>query len=229
MAPRSAALDPGGVDLSTRLATLTLPDPVLTASGCAAAGRELAPFMDLTAIGGVVTKSIMLAPRSGRPTPRMAETPSGMLNSIGLQGPGVEAFVAKDLRWLRDRGIRTIVSIAGGSVQEYQKLAQRLRHEPGIAAIEVNISCPNVESRGQVFACDPFSAASVVQGVRQHTPADFSLWLDWDDRMSVLFGGDPPRSSVVVADRAGRVRLVTTGSSSDAAVSRVVEVVLRLL
>jgi dihydroorotate dehydrogenase (NAD+) catalytic subunit len=95
-----------------------------------------------------------------------------LLNSIGLQGPGVEAFVARDLRWLRENRIRTVVSIAGGSVQEYQRLAQRLRHEPGIAAIEVNISCPNVESRGQVFACDPFSAGSVVQVVRRHTPPD---------------------------------------------------------
>ena len=166
------AIEPAAVDMSTRLGTLQLPDPVLTASGCAAAGRELAPYLDLHAIGGVVTKSIMLQARSGRPTPRMAETPSGMLNSIGLQGPGVEAFVAKDLRWLRENGVRTIVSIAGGSVQEYQKLAQRLRHEPGIAAIEVNISCPNVESRGQVFACDPFSAHSVVQVVRRHTAPD---------------------------------------------------------
>jgi dihydroorotate dehydrogenase (NAD+) catalytic subunit len=169
---RSGVIDPRAVDMSTRLGTFRLPDPVLTASGCAAAGRELAPFVDLASIGAVVTKSIMWEPRSGRPTPRMAETPSGMLNSIGLQGPGIEAFVAKDLRWLREHGIRTVVSIAGGSVQEYQKLAQRLRHEPGISAIEVNISCPNVESRGQVFACDPFSAASVVQVVRRHTPPD---------------------------------------------------------
>lgn len=171
-APRATTIDPAAVDMSTRLGVLRLPDPVLTASGCAAAGRELSPFVDLTSIGAVVTKSIMLEPRSGRPTPRMAETPSGMLNSIGLQGPGIEAFVGKDLRWLRERGIRTIVSIAGGTVQEYQRLAQRLRHEPGIAAIEVNISCPNVESRGQVFACDPFSAGQVVQVVRRHTAPD---------------------------------------------------------
>ncbi len=166
------AIEPATVDMGTRLATFRMPDPVLTASGCAAAGRELAPFLDLSAIGAVVTKSIMLNPRSGRPTPRMAETPSGMLNSIGLQGPGVEAFVDRDLRWLRERGIRAVVSIAGGSVQEYQKLAQRLRHEPGISAIEVNISCPNVESRGQVFACDPFSAGSVVQAVRRNSAPD---------------------------------------------------------
>jgi dihydroorotate dehydrogenase (NAD+) catalytic subunit len=166
------AIDPADVDMSTTLGWLELPDPILTASGCSAAGRELAPYVDLTSIGAVVTKSIMLAPRSGRPTPRMAETPSGMLNSIGLQGPGIEHFIANDLNWLRDRGIRTVVSIAGGSVSEYQKLASRLRHEPGIAAIEVNISCPNVESRGQVFACDPFSAAAVGSAVRRHTSPD---------------------------------------------------------
>lgn len=171
----SAAAPAAVPDMSTSLGPLVLPDPVLTASGCAAAGRELAPYLDLSALGAVVTKSIMLEPRSGRATPRMAETPSGMLNSIGLQGPGVEAFVAKDLSWLRERGIRTVVSIAGGSVAEYQKLAQRLRHEPGIAALEVNISCPNVESRGQVFACDPFSAGSVVQAVRRHSAPDMPV------------------------------------------------------
>ncbi len=89
------------VDMRTTLASVTLPNPVLTASGCAAAGRELDQFFDVSAIGAVVTKSIMLRPRSGRPTPRMAETPSGMLNSIGLQGPGIDAFIAHDLAWLR--------------------------------------------------------------------------------------------------------------------------------
>ena len=126
---------------------------MLTASGCAAAGRELDQFFDITEIGAVVTKSIMLNARSGRPTPRMAETPSGMLNSIGLQGPGIEAFLDKDLEWLRSRGARTIVSIAGGSVDEYTRLASKLRHVTDVAAIEVNISCPNVEDRGLVFAC----------------------------------------------------------------------------
>lgn len=172
MAAAHLEIDPDVVEMGTTLGWLELPDPVLTASGCAAAGRELAQYADLNRIGAIVTKSIMLAPRSGRPTPRMAETPSGMLNSIGLQGPGVEHFIVHDLHWLRERGIRTIVSIAGGSVSEYQKLAARLRHEPGIAALEVNISCPNVESRGQVFACDPFSAAAVVSAVRRHTSPD---------------------------------------------------------
>lgn len=157
------------VDISTSLGVAQFAAPVFTASGCAAAGRELEPFFDLTAIGGVVTKSIMMNPRSGRATPRMAETPSGMLNSIGLQGPGVETFIAKDLAWLRDRGIPAVVSIAGGTVEEYSALANRLRHEPGIAALEVNISCPNVESRGLVFACDPIASAQVIKAVRRNT------------------------------------------------------------
>jgi dihydroorotate dehydrogenase (NAD+) catalytic subunit len=104
------------VDLTTDLAGLTLPNPVMTASGCAAAGRELDQFFDVAELGAVVTKSIMREPRSGRPTPRMAETPSGMLNSIGLQGPGIDAFLAYDLPWLVRRGARPVVSIAGSTV-----------------------------------------------------------------------------------------------------------------
>ncbi|HTZ43517.1 MAG TPA: dihydroorotate dehydrogenase [Jatrophihabitans sp.] len=152
--------------MSTKLGSLALPNPVLTASGCAAAGRELAQFFDLSAIGAMVTKSIMLRPRSGRPTPRMAETPSGMLNSIGLQGPGIDAFVATDLPWLRQQGARTVVSIAGGHTDEYVALTKRLYHQP-VDLLEVNISCPNVESRGQVFACDPLASARVISAVRR--------------------------------------------------------------
>lgn len=154
------------VDLSTNLGALALQAPTLTASGCAAAGKELSAFGDVSSLGAVVTKSIMLAPRSGRPTPRMAETPSGMLNSIGLQGPGVELFIEKDLAWLTQNNVTTVVSIAGGTVDEFAQLAQRLRNVPGIAALEVNISCPNVESRGQVFACNPVAAADVIRAVR---------------------------------------------------------------
>jgi dihydroorotate dehydrogenase (NAD+) catalytic subunit len=156
-------------DLTTRLAGLTLPNPVLTASGCAAAGRELHQFFDVADLGAVVTKSIMLDPRSGRPTPRMAETPSGMLNSIGLQGPGIDAFLATDLPWLAERGARAVVSIAGSTVEEYAELARRLRGAPGLAAVEVNISCPNVADRGLVFACDPGASHEVVGAVRRHT------------------------------------------------------------
>ncbi len=169
MSLRQAAAPVAGpvIDMSTRLGSVTFPNPVFTASGCAGAGQELDQFFDVSELGGVVTKSIMLAARSGRATPRMAETPSGMLNSIGLQGPGIDAFLDKDLSWLADRGARAVVSIAGGSVDEYAKLTAKLRGRPGLAMIEVNISCPNVEDRGQVFACDPMAAASVVQAVRR--------------------------------------------------------------
>jgi dihydroorotate dehydrogenase (NAD+) catalytic subunit len=154
------------VDLRTRLGHVELPNPVLTASGCAGSGRELSQFFDVAKLGAVVTKSVMLAPRAGRPTPRMAETPSGMLNSIGLQGPGIDAFLQRDLPWLLSRGARAVVSIAGGSVDDYAQLAARLSDASGVTAVEVNISCPNVEDRGQVFACDPVAAASVIEAVR---------------------------------------------------------------
>ena len=164
------------IDMSTTLAGLQFPNPVFTASGCAAAGQELDQFFDVATLGGVVTKSIMLAPRSGRATPRMAETPSGMLNSIGLQGPGIDAFLDKDLAWLAQRKARAVVSIAGGSVDDYAKLAAKLRGKPGLSMIEVNISCPNVEDRGQVFACDPRASASVVQAVKKAAPAGIPVF-----------------------------------------------------
>jgi dihydroorotate dehydrogenase (NAD+) catalytic subunit len=164
------------VDLSTDLAGLRLPNPVMTASGCAAAGRELDTFFDVAELGAIVTKSIMRDPRSGRPTPRMAETPSGMLNSIGLQGPGIDSFLAKDLPWLVARGARPVVSIAGGTTEEFVELARRVVTSPGVSALEVNISCPNVENRGLVFACDPVSASGVVAAVRAVVPGGLPLF-----------------------------------------------------
>ena len=154
-------------DMTAHLGSVELPNPVLTASGCAAAGRELHQFFDVSELGAVVTKSIMTQPRSGRATPRMAETPSGMLNSIGLQGPGIDSFIDNDLAWLAEHGARTIVSIAGGHTDEYVELARRLAGHPAVSAIEVNISCPNVESRGQVFACDAIASSRVLGGVRR--------------------------------------------------------------
>lgn len=153
-------------DFSTTLGGAWFPAPLFTASGCASSGKELAQFFPLREIGAVVTKSIMLKPRAGRPTPRMAETPSGMLNSIGLQGPGIDAFLADDIPWLASQGARIVVSIAGETAEEYGILARKLRGVSGISAIEVNISCPNVENRGLVFACDPSTAADVVKSVR---------------------------------------------------------------
>ena len=164
------------VDMSTKLGRLDFSSPVFTASGCAAAGKELDQFIDITTIGAVVTKSVMFNPRSGRATPRMAETPSGMLNGIGLQGPGIDDFIQNDLSWLSQKGAKTIVSIAGNNVEEFGKVADKLRDIPGVIAIEVNISCPNVENRGQVFACDPYAAADVINNVRRNVSASIPLF-----------------------------------------------------
>lgn len=155
------------VDMSTTLGNAWFPSPIFTASGCASSGRELAQFFPLKEIGAVVTKSVMTKPRHGRPTPRMAETPSGMLNSIGLQGPGIDAFLANDVPWLLEQKARVIVSIAGETIEEYSTLARKLRTVSGISAVEVNISCPNVENRGLVFACDPDASRRVIDGVRK--------------------------------------------------------------
>ncbi|CAB4704514.1 unannotated protein [freshwater metagenome] len=162
-------------DFSTKLGAAWFPTPLFTASGCASSGRELAQFFPLKSIGAVVTKSIMLKPRLGRPTPRMSETPSGMLNSIGLQGPGIDAFIANDIPWLVENNARVIVSIAGETVEEYATLARRLRSVPGISALEVNISCPNVENRGLVFACDLDSSRAVIDGVRRIIGGDLPI------------------------------------------------------
>jgi len=155
------------VDMSTTLANAWFPTPIFTASGCASSGKELAQFFPLKDVGAIVTKSVMTKPRHGRPTPRMAETPSGMLNSIGLQGPGIDSFLANDVPWLLEQKARVIVSIAGETIEEYSTLARKLRSISGISAVEVNISCPNVENRGLVFACDPDASRRVIDGVRK--------------------------------------------------------------
>jgi len=155
------------VDMSTTLGNSWFPTPIFTASGCASSGKELSQFFALKDVGAIVTKSVMMKPRHGRQTPRMAETPSGMLNSIGLQGPGIDAFLAHDLPWLVEQKARVIVSIAGETIEEYSTLARKLRSASGISAVEVNISCPNVENRGLVFACDPDASRRVIDGVRK--------------------------------------------------------------
>jgi dihydroorotate dehydrogenase (NAD+) catalytic subunit len=163
------------VDMSTTLGNAWFPAPLFTASGCASSGKELAQFFPLNQIGAVVTKSVMSKPRHGRPTPRMAETPSGMLNSIGLQGPGIDSFLANDVPWLLEQKARVIVSIAGETVEEYSTLARKLRSVSGISAVEVNISCPNVENRGLVFACDPDASRRVIDGVRKTIGGDLPI------------------------------------------------------
>lgn len=153
------------VELGVDLGGLRLRNPIVTASGCFASGREMARFFDLSRLGAVVTKSVTLEPRDGLPPPRMAETAGGMLNAIGLQNPGVDAWLAKDLPWLAAQSVPVIASIAGKSVDEYGQLAERVCGNPDIAALEVNISCPNVEDRGIVFACRTEATADAVAAV----------------------------------------------------------------
>jgi len=163
------------LNFSTSIAGSFFPTPIFTASGCAGSGKELSQFFPLKSLGAIVTKSIMIKPRSGRATPRMAETPSGMLNSIGLQGPGIDLFLENDIPWLRKQGVRIIISIAGESVEDYAVLARKLRNVPGISALEVNISCPNVENRGQVFSCDPQTAADAIAAVRRNIGGELPI------------------------------------------------------
>ncbi len=157
-------------DLETRLGRAALPNPILTASGCGGYGRELGRFFDVAKLGALTTPSITPQARAGRPAPRLAETPSGVLNATGLQGPGIEEFLSRDLPWLVEQGARTIVSIAGNSVEEYTEVARSLGTAPGVTAIEINTSCPNVEDRGLMFAAHPMAAAEVVRAVRACTP-----------------------------------------------------------
>ncbi len=154
-------------DISVDLAGVRLRSPVVTASGCFASGREVSEFIDLRKIGAVVVKSMTIEPWPGKPTPRMAETPSGMLNAIGLQNKGVQHFLAEDLPWLNKMKVPVIASIAGNTVQEFIQVAEWLRQAPGVIAIEINISCPNLADRNNMFAHDPSATASVVGAVRR--------------------------------------------------------------
>jgi dihydroorotate dehydrogenase (NAD+) catalytic subunit len=163
-------------DMRARLGHVELPNPVLAASGCAGAGRELAQFTDIARVGALVSKSIMTEPRTGNPAPRLAETPSGLLSSVGLQGPGIDGFLQRDLPWLLSRGARVVVSIAGQTVREYASLATRLSDAAGVTAIEVNLSCPNAEDAGQLFALDPQATGKVVAAVRGSARYDIPVF-----------------------------------------------------
>ena len=163
-------------DMRARLGQAELPNLVLAAAGCAGAGRELAQFIDVARVGALISKSIMAEPHTGNPAPRLAETPSGLLNSVGLQGPGIDAFLQRDLPWLLSRGARVVVSIAGQTIREYAGLAARLSDTAGVTAIEVNLSCPNAEDAGQPFALDPQRAGSVIAAVRGSARYDIPVF-----------------------------------------------------
>jgi dihydroorotate dehydrogenase (NAD+) catalytic subunit len=152
-----------GVDLNG----VRFANPVLTASGCFHYGREFEPYIDVSKLGGVIVKSVAIKPWPGHAPPRGAEVASGMLNAIGLQNPGVTAFCDRDLPWLLDRGATVVASIVGNTVEEYIRVTDRLRNVPGITAIEVNISCPNLDDRSRMFSASPEATSAVVRAVRR--------------------------------------------------------------
>ncbi|MEN3000297.1 MAG: dihydroorotate dehydrogenase [Armatimonadota bacterium] len=154
------------VNLQAQLGPLVLPNPVLAASGTFGYGLEYADLVNLSMLGGIVVKSLTLMPRAGNPPPRVAETPAGMLNSIGLQNEGVETFLMEILPRLREYGVPIIASVAGETVEEFCAVAEKLAHARGIAALELNLSCPNQARGGMEFGIDPHQTATVVRAVR---------------------------------------------------------------
>jgi dihydroorotate dehydrogenase (NAD+) catalytic subunit len=155
--------------LATKLGKLELAYPTLMGSGCYGSGEEFAPFADLTKIGAIVLKSVTRLPRVGNPMPRIVHTPAGMLNAIGLQNPGLEWYLAHEVRKYADRPCKIVGSVAGFSIDDYAYVCERLAARPEIAAIELNVSCPNVASEGETFGCDPGLTAKVVGAARGTT------------------------------------------------------------
>ncbi|KIE42191.1 dihydroorotate dehydrogenase [Geobacter anodireducens] len=156
-------------DLSVDVAGITLRNPVMTASGTFGYGEEFSEYVNLEAIGAIITKGLSLRPKAGNPTPRIVETTGGMLNAIGLQNVGIDAFVEKKVPFFRTVATPVIVNFFGNTLEEYAELAERLDRIPEVAAVEINISCPNVKHGGIVFGTDPKAAYSVVKAVREST------------------------------------------------------------
>ena len=155
------------IDLSVNIGSLRLANPVMTASGTFGYAQEFEQLLDLNRLGAVIVKGISLEPRAGNPPPRIVETPCGMLNAIGLQNVGVDRFISEKNDYLSGLGCPVIVNILGDSLDEYEEITKRLRGVSSVAAIEVNISCPNVKKGGVAFGTDPKMAASVTRVVKE--------------------------------------------------------------
>jgi dihydroorotate dehydrogenase (NAD+) catalytic subunit len=169
MATASEATPDSKPDLTTVIGGVPLKNPVMTASGTFGYGREYAPLVDLNRLGAIVVKGLSLAPASGNPPPRIAETPCGMLNAIGLENVGFDAFIEKKLPYLKTLSTPTWVNIYGKTIEEYSALARRIEDVEGVAGIELNISCPNVKVGGIAFGVDEQMAFDVVRAVRSRT------------------------------------------------------------
>ncbi len=157
------------LDTRVKIGEWQLENPIMTASGTFGYGEEFTPFVDLAALGAIVVKGISLHPRPGNPPPRVVETASGMLNAIGLQNVGVDRFISEKMVMIRKLGAQVVVNILGDSLDEYRELAARLADVEGIAALEVNISCPNVKKGGVAFGTDPLMAAKVTEVVSRQS------------------------------------------------------------
>jgi dihydroorotate dehydrogenase (NAD+) catalytic subunit len=157
------------MDLSVQIGRLTLPNPLIAASGCFGYGLEYEHVVDLSMLGGVAVKGLFLAEREGHPPPRIVETPAGMINAIGLQGIGVHRFVKEKLPLLKQHGARTIVNVCGSTLDEYVEVTKVLSQAEGVAAIELNISCPNIKEGGIQFGCSLTGTYDVVKAVRNAT------------------------------------------------------------
>lgn len=173
-------------DLSVKIGGLTLQNPVLTASGTFGYGLEYDDFLDVAELGGICTKGLSVLPRAGNAPDRICETAAGMLNAIGLANVGVEAFCTEKLPRLRARGVTVVANIFGTTVDEFEQLARRLDDEPGVHALELNVSCPNVDKGGLLFGCDPVAAARVTAAVRALTT--LPIWVKMSPEAGDLKG-----------------------------------------
>ena len=159
---------PNTVDMKVNLAGVELKNPVVVASGTFGFGREYGQFYDLSELGGICVKGLTAARREGNPSPRIAETPMGILNSVGLQNPGVDAFIATELPFLRQYDVKVIANISGNTPEEYGEMCEKLS-AAGVDMIEVNISCPNVKAGGLAFGTRPELAAEVTEVAKKHS------------------------------------------------------------
>ncbi len=155
------------IDLSVNIAGINFNNPVIMASGTYGFGREYGEYVDLNALGGISVKGLTLKERAGNPPPRIAETPAGILNSVGLQNPGVEAFKEHDLPFLKKYNTRIIVNISGNTIEEYCKMAEILG-DSEVAALELNVSCPNVKAGGMAFGTDPGLIEEITRAVKKY-------------------------------------------------------------
>jgi len=192
------------VDMTAKVGRLRLANPVIAASGTFGYGREFSQFYDLSVLGAVVCKTVTLNARQGSPPPRTVETPAGMLNNIGLANPGIDKFLAEELPFMRGLGTRVVVNIAGDTPEEFAELAGQLGRAGGVDALEINVSCPNVERGGMLFGQVPSATADVVRTARD--ASNLPLWVKLTPNVTDI------REVAVAASEAGAEAVVVANT-----------------